>query len=59
MQKIIDGTYTDYVFLFAEGRTAYSDLSVKGALNSGGKLYMKIDQVPEYFEGKVKEYFGL
>ena len=26
---------------------------------SGGKLYMKIDQVPEYFEGKVKEYFGL
>ncbi len=40
MRKIIDGTYTDYVFLFAEGRTAYSDLSVKGALKSGGKLYI-------------------
>ena len=26
---------------------------------SGGKLYMSIDQVPEYFESKVKEYFGL
>lgn len=40
MQKIIDGNFTDYIFLFAEGRTAYSDLSVKDALNSGGRLYI-------------------
>ena len=40
MQKIINGTYTDYIFLFAKGRTAFSDLSVKGALKSGGRLYI-------------------
>lgn len=40
MRKIIDGNFTDYVFLFAGKRTAYSDLSVKGALKSGGRLYI-------------------
>lgn len=43
MRKIINGNYTDYVFLFAGKRTAYSDLSVKGALNSGGKLYILLE----------------
>ena len=43
MRKIIDGNYTDYIFLFAGKRTAYSDLSVKGALKSGGKLYIMLE----------------
>ena len=43
MSKIINGSYTDYVFLFAGSRTAYSDLSVKGALKSDGKLYIMME----------------
>ena len=43
MIKIISGSYTDYVFLFAENRTAFSDLSVKGALNSGRKFYIMLE----------------
>ena len=43
MRKIINGSYTDYVFLFAGSRTAYSDLSVKGALKSDGKLYIMME----------------
>lgn len=43
MRKIINGTYTDYVFFFGGKRTAYSDLSVKGALKSAGKLYIMLE----------------
>ena len=43
MRKIINASYTDYVFLFAGSRTAYSDLSVKGALKSDGRLYIMME----------------
>lgn len=43
MMAIADGSYLDYLFLFGESRTAYSDYSVRNALNSGGNLYIMME----------------
>lgn len=39
MLVIKTASYLDYIFFFGGERTAYSDYSVKNALESGGKLY--------------------
>lgn len=38
--KIVEGSYLDYIFLFGESRTAYSDFCIKNALSSGGNIYI-------------------
>lgn len=44
MMKMIDGSYLDYLFLFGESRTAYSDYSVRNALSSGGNIYIMMEE---------------
>lgn len=43
MRKIIECSLTDYVFLFGDFRTGFSDYSVKSSLESGGAVYMVLE----------------
>ncbi|MCM1328245.1 MAG: hypothetical protein NC253_02295 [Ruminococcus sp.] len=52
---IIEGNYNDYLFLFGEGRTAYSDYSARISA-AGGKIYiMLLDGVPAGYLCAVRE----
>ncbi|MCR5757199.1 MAG: GNAT family N-acetyltransferase [Selenomonas sp.] len=42
MRKIIEGNFTDYVFLFGHERTTFADASVRSALLAG-KLYILME----------------
>lgn len=42
MRKVIQGTYLDYLFLFGDSRTAFSDLAVQSA-EKFGKLYLMME----------------
>ncbi len=46
MQKprIIEGTYTDYLCLFGDHRTAYSDLCARATASGSGALYILLDE---------------
>lgn len=37
---IFEGSYTDYIFIFGDSRTAYSDYSARISAASGGKIYI-------------------
>lgn len=38
--KITDGSYLDYIFLFGEYRTAYTDICMKNSLFTNGHIYI-------------------
>lgn len=40
MRKITEGKYIDYIFLFGESRSRFSDMSAKSALATGGGIYI-------------------
>ena len=49
MRKIIEGTFTDYIFLFGEQRSIFADNSARSALLTG-KLYILMeDEAPGGF----------
>ena len=45
-RKIISGTYRDYIFLFGDSRTAYSDLSAKKSAAEKNFNIMLEDHLP-------------
>ena len=45
-RKIISGTYRDYLFLFGDSRTAYSDLSAKKSAAEKNFYIMLEDHLP-------------
>jgi len=42
--RIIEGTYTDYICLFGDHRTAYADLCARAADSGSGALYILLDE---------------
>ena len=56
-RKIISGTYRDYLFLFGENRTAYSDLSAKKSAAEKNLYILIEDGLPAgYICANVSEY---
>lgn len=56
---IFEGSYTDYLFIFGGGRTAYSDYSAKISVESGGKIYILMtDGIPRGFLCASRESEG-
>lgn len=43
MRKIIQGNYTDYIFLFGDHRTSFSDYAAKNAAASGGSIFIMLE----------------
>ena len=60
MRMIRECSKLDYLFLFGESRTAFSDLCVEQALESGGKILLMMDgDLPVGYICATKEYYGL
>lgn len=56
---IFEGSCTDYMFIFGDSRTAYSDYSARISAASGGKIYiMMTDNVPVGFLCAARESEG-
>ncbi len=43
MRKIISGTYTDYIFLFGDSRTPFSDHAAKNSAAYGGNIFIMLE----------------
>lgn len=43
MRKIISGTYTDYIFLFGDSRTQFSDHAAKNSAAYGGNIFIMFE----------------
>lgn len=57
--KIFEGSYTDYLFIFGDSRTAYSDNAAKISISSGGKIYILVtDNIPCGFLCAAREPEG-
>ena len=43
MRRIISGAYTDYIFLFGDSRTSFSDHAARNSAASGGNIFIMLD----------------
>lgn len=56
---IFEGSYTDYMFIFGDSRTAYSDYSARISAASGGEIYILMtDNIPCGFLCAARESEG-